>query len=146
MIPVISGPDGTWDLPALPAGDYSVELDLTTVPDGMTPTTDTDTAVTLPVGGHEVVDFGLAEVVDLGSTVWIDTDGDGVVDPEEDGIPNVLVNLYDETGLLIAIAETDVDGYYLFEDLPQVPIWCRLTRIRCLTRYEQRSIVTEVPT
>ncbi|MDX2344228.1 MAG: SdrD B-like domain-containing protein, partial [Acidimicrobiia bacterium] len=118
VIPVVSGPDGTWDLPALPPGDYTVELDLTTVPDGMTPTTGTDEAVTLPVGGHEVVDFGLAEVVDLGSTVWIDTDGDGVVDPDENGIPNVTVSLYDETGLLIAITVTDSDGNYLFEDLP----------------------------
>ncbi len=117
VIEVISGPDGTWDLPILPPGDYTVELDLTTVPDGMTPTTGTDEAVTLPVGGHGVVDFGLAEVLDLGSTVWIDTDGDGVVDPDEEGIPNVLVNLYDENGLLVAIVETDANGNYLFTDL-----------------------------
>jgi hypothetical protein len=114
---VVSGSDGSWDLTQLPPGDYTVELDLTTVPDGMAPTTPTDSAVALPIGGHEVVDFGLAEYVSLGSTVWIDTDGDGVVGPGEQGIPDVLVNLYDMDGLLVAIAETDADGNYLFTDL-----------------------------
>ncbi|MCP4964059.1 MAG: isopeptide-forming domain-containing fimbrial protein [bacterium] len=117
VMTVVSGPDGIWDLPSLPSGDFTVELNLTTVPDDMSPTTGTDESVTLPVGGHEVVDFGLAELVDLGSTVWIDTDGDGLVDPDEQGIPSVMVNLYDEDGLLIAITATNADGEYLFEDL-----------------------------
>lgn len=117
VIRVVTDADGSWQLPTLPPGDYTVELDLATVPDGMVPTTGTDESVTLPVGGHEVVDFGLAEVVNLGSTVWIDTDGDGVIDPDETGIPNVMVNLYDENGLLVAITETDADGNYLFTDL-----------------------------
>ena len=101
----------------LPPGDYTVELDVTTVPDGMSPTTPIDASIALPVGGHEVVDFGLAELVTLGSTVWIDTNGDGVVDPDEEGIAGVLVNLYDMDGELIDIAETDADGNYLFTDL-----------------------------
>jgi LPXTG-motif cell wall-anchored protein len=117
VIAVESGPDGSWDLPTLPPGDYTVELDLATVPPGMSPTTPTDDSVTLPVGGHGVVDFGLAELVNLGSTVWIDTDGDGVVDFDESGIPEVLVNLYNEDGLLVAITETDANGNYLFADL-----------------------------
>jgi hypothetical protein len=114
---VVSGLNGSWNLPTLPPGDYTVALDLTTVPSGMVATTGTDESVTIPAGGHEVVDFGLADVVDVGSMVWIDTNGDGVIDPDESGIPDVLVNLYDEIGLLVAIAETDVDGSYLFTDL-----------------------------
>jgi len=117
VIPVVSDADGAWLLPLLPPGDYTVELDVSTVPDGMSPTTPIDAAVTLPGDGHEVIDFGLAEHVTLGSAVWIDTDDDGVVDPEEEGIPGVLVNLYDLDGVLVDIAETDADGTYLFIDL-----------------------------
>ena len=102
----------------MPPGDYTIELSSTTVPEGMSPTTPVDAAVTLPAGGHEIIDFGLAEFVSLGSTVWIDTDGDGVVDSGERSIPDVLVNLYDENGILVAIAETDANGNYLFTDLP----------------------------
>jgi hypothetical protein len=94
-----------------------VELDLSTVPAGMMPTTATAVAISVTVGGRADIDFGIATVVDVGSTVWVDSDGDGVVDPEEAGIPNVLVNLYDEAGLLVGIAETDANGSYLLTEL-----------------------------
>jgi len=117
VIEVVSGSDGSWNLPSLPPGDYTAELDATTVPNSMSPTTPVAAAVVLPIGGHEVVDFGLAEFVNLGSTVWVDADGDGIVDSGEQGIADVLVNLYDENGVLVAIAETDADGQYLFTDI-----------------------------
>jgi len=117
VIPVVSGPDGTWDLPTLPPGNYTVVLDDTTAPPGMSPTTPTSAAVTLPVGGHEVVDIGLAEVVSLGSVVWVDTDGDGVPDAGEDRIQGVRVNLFDDEGNLVVSAITGPNGTYLFTDL-----------------------------
>jgi len=116
-IPVVTGPDGAWDLPTLPPGDYEVELDDTTIPAGTSPTTPTDVTVALPVGGSEVVDIGVAEFVSLGSIVWIDNDGDGIPDADEPGIHGVIVNLYDAEGNLVASASTDTDGNYLFEDL-----------------------------
>jgi uncharacterized repeat protein (TIGR01451 family)/fimbrial isopeptide formation D2 family protein len=116
MVMVSSG-DGSWALPNLPPGDYTVELDESTVPAGMSPTTPIDAAVTLPVGGTAVVDIGLAEVVTLGSTVWIDLNGDGVPDTDEDGIPGVTVNLLDTDGALVATVVTDAGGNYLFTDL-----------------------------
>jgi LPXTG-motif cell wall-anchored protein len=117
-IPVVTDSDGVWDLPALPPGDYDVELDDTTIPPGMVPTTPTDASVTLPVGGREVVDIGIAEEVSLGSTVWIDLDGDGVPDPDEPGIQGVAVYLYDDEGNLVQVVSTNADGEYLFTGLP----------------------------
>ncbi len=117
VIVMVSGANGSWDLPNLPPGDYTVELDEPTVPTGMSPTTPIDAAVTLPIGGSAVVDIGLAEVVTLGSTVWIDVNGDGVPDTDEDGIPGVTVNLLDIDGGAVAMVVTDADGNYLFTDL-----------------------------
>ncbi len=117
VIEVVSGPDGFWNLPTLPPGDYTVLLDMASVPSGMAPTTPTLAILSLPVGGHEDVNFGLADLADLGSVVWIDANGDGVVDSGESGIPDVLVNLYDELGVLVDIAETGADGNYLFSNL-----------------------------
>ncbi|MGI9528917.1 MAG: SdrD B-like domain-containing protein, partial [Acidimicrobiia bacterium] len=116
-IPVITGPDGSWNLPTLPPGDYDVVLDETTIPPATSPTTATSESVTLPVGGREVVDIGIAEVASLGSTVWIDTDGDGIPDANEQGIAGVRVNLYDVDGNLVDSVVTDADGGYLFTDL-----------------------------
>lgn len=117
VIVMVSGADGSWNLPNLPSGDYTVELDESTVPADMSPTTPIDAAVTLPIGGSAVVDIGLAEVVTLGSTVWIDLNGDGVPDADEDGIPGVSISLLDTDGNVAATVVTDIDGNYLFTDL-----------------------------
>ena len=116
-ISVVTDVVGSWNLPTLPPGDYDVVLDEATIPPGTSPTTATSESVTLPVGGREVVDIGIAEVATLGSTVWIDTDGDGVPDTNEQGIQGVRVNLYDVDGNLVDSAVTDADGGYLFTDL-----------------------------
>ncbi len=63
-----------------------------------------------------------AEVLALGTigdTIYLDADGNGTQDAGENGIPAVDVNLYDETGTLIATVTTDANGNYLFPDLPQ---------------------------
>lgn len=116
-IPVVTGSDGTWNLPKLPPGRYDVELDDTTIPRGTTPTTPTDVSVSVPVGGREVVDIGIAEEVSLGSTVWIDDDGDGTRDAGELGIAGVAVSLYDNLGRLVAGRFTDPDGNCFFTGL-----------------------------
>ena len=117
-IPVVTGADGSWVLPSLPAGAYDVELDDTTTPTGTVPTTATTDAVTLPVGGHGRVDFGIAEPASVGSTVWIDDDGDGLKDPGEEGIAGVVVELLDASDLIVAVATTDAEGGYRFEGIP----------------------------
>lgn len=69
---VTTAADGTYTIPNLPAGTYSVVIDPATVPAGYVSTYDLDgsdltsTTATLAVGEHRTdVDFGLREVADL---------------------------------------------------------------------------------
>ncbi len=63
------------------------------------------------------VDFGFVGELRLGSTVWLDSNGDGDQDAGEPGIAGVEVQLLDDAGNVIATTVTDVDGYYVFENL-----------------------------
>ncbi|SFR12830.1 SdrD B-like domain-containing protein [Poseidonocella sedimentorum] len=53
----------------------------------------------------------------LGDLVWFDVDKDGVQDDDEDGVEGVTVNLL-QAGAVIATATTDINGNYLFDELP----------------------------
>ncbi len=118
VITVVSDTDGRWGLTELPPGIYTVTLDEATIPAGTIPTTPTTETVDLPVGGNDNVDFGVATVVGVGSTVWMDDNGDGVIDPEEERIADVVVELLDGTGTVVATQTTDAAGQYLFDELP----------------------------
>lgn len=55
----------------------------------------------------------------IGDTVWLDLNRDGILDiPTEPGIQGVVVGLKNATGKFIATTTTDVNGQYLFTDLP----------------------------
>ena len=65
----------------------------------------------------------------IGDRVWLDTNGDGVQDPGEPGLANVVVELKDgagnpidsdpnTTGVQPTLATTDMNGNYLFVDVP----------------------------
>jgi hypothetical protein len=54
----------------------------------------------------------------VGDYVWLDENWDGVQDPGEAGIPNVQVQLLNSNGTVIATTVTDINGLYLFSDLP----------------------------
>jgi hypothetical protein len=54
----------------------------------------------------------------IGNFVWIDENGDGLQDAGEPGLPNVLVQLFDGLGNLVATTLTDAHGGYLFSGLP----------------------------
>ena len=122
----------------LPPGDYTVRVDLSSLPPQLAanPTYDFDgnrdsiTPVTLQSGDDERrIDFGYNWNPDdvilgsIGDRVWVDTDSDGVQDPGEIGIPDVVLNLYidDGTGTyttLVATTTTDASGFYIFPNLP----------------------------
>ena len=53
----------------------------------------------------------------IGNYVWLDEDSDGEQDAGESGIANVVVELKNSTGSVIATATTDANGGYLFTDL-----------------------------
>jgi hypothetical protein len=109
-------------------------------PDG-TPLTDDSEAVTGTGRSNETddnsdltVDFGfVSPPLSLGNRVWFDTNNDGAVDGGDDnpvvggtnpGIENVRVELYlasqtPGVDTPIATDDTDPDGYYLFDNLPE---------------------------
>jgi uncharacterized repeat protein (TIGR01451 family) len=89
--------DSTGPPPRLvPAGDYRVTVDTSTLPDGLTNTGDPDggndstSELTLAENAADLdQDFGYQGTQTLGDFVWLDLDGDGVQDTGEPGIPDV---------------------------------------------------------
>ncbi len=53
----------------------------------------------------------------LGDRVWYDTNEDGIQDLGENGVSGVMVNLYSCADVFIESITTDVNGYYMFNDL-----------------------------
>ncbi len=52
--------------------------------------------------------------IEIGNYVWEDTDGDGIQEAGEPGIPGVTVQLFSDSGTLLATTETGPDGNYYF--------------------------------
>jgi len=65
-----------------------------------------------------------AAVSSIGDRVWYDTNGNGTQDAAEPGVSNITVTLYKETApasgiyVVYATTVTDVNGFYLFNNLP----------------------------
>ena len=74
---------------------------------------------------NATIDAGVVQLVAMGDYVWIDVDGDGAQDPDEPPLKGVIVTLYnpdgtratDADGVIVTPAETDVNGYYLIDNL-----------------------------
>ena len=124
---------GAWTLAGLPSGDYTITVDSTTLPHGITtPTRDRDgvgsahtTTLTL-VGGQAVddADFAYTGSGIIGDTIYADTDGSTSPSPGE-GIDGVSVSLtwWGPDGVaslddLITTTVTDQFGNYRFSNLP----------------------------
>jgi hypothetical protein len=54
----------------------------------------------------------------IGNFVWHDLNGNGIQNGGEPGIPGVLVKLYRANGNFVNSTFTDINGFYLFENLP----------------------------
>lgn len=57
-----------------------------------------------------------AAPIEIGNYVWLDPDKDGVQDPNETPIADVLVELLDAGGAVIATTRTDANGQYYFNE------------------------------
>ncbi len=53
----------------------------------------------------------------IGDWVWADANNNGLLEGGEGGIGETIIQLFDNTGNLIATTESNHDGYYLFKDL-----------------------------
>ncbi|MBL7727121.1 MAG: carboxypeptidase regulatory-like domain-containing protein, partial [Dinghuibacter sp.] len=87
------------------------------------PNTFVTNTVTLVSGQNRTdVDAGLKfsqpQTASVGDRVWLDNDADGIQDAGEPGVSNVLVTLYNSAGSPIRSTYTDVNGNYLFTDVP----------------------------
>ncbi len=121
-------PDGMYHLVNVPAGTYTVRVDDSALPGGLTPTYDLDgvatphaAVVTVTSGQTRTdVDFGYQGNASIGDRVWLDNDGDGVQDPGEPGITGVTVQLYDDIGVTLIISTvTGANGHYSFDHLAE---------------------------
>ena len=129
----VTGLDGTYLFDGLPAGEYRVTVDGSTLPGGLQATFDEDggldstSLVELATGDeHRTADFGYVGAGVIGDTVWLDLNGDGVQDPTEPGVPAQPVTLVwaGPDGVIGSADDvtftttTDEHGNYRFDGLP----------------------------
>jgi protocatechuate 3,4-dioxygenase beta subunit len=77
--------------------------------------------ITLAAGAVNLdIDAGIKPGIigSLGDYVWFDTDKDGLQDATEQGVAGVVAKLLNATGVVLAEAVTDGNGYYHFGNLP----------------------------
>ena len=142
---------GMYLVTGLPAGSYSVTVDSSALPAGMTPTFDLDGVLATPdvatmsltPGQNRLdVDFSYTGTSSIGDRVWLDQNGDGIQDPGEPGLPGLTVTLT-WTGAnsltYTTTTTTGLDGAYLFPNLPSGTY--TVTVHRC-PRSTRRSIST----
>ncbi len=61
--------------------------------------------------------YSPSETYTLGDYIWHDSNVNGIQDATEDVFKNVIVQLYDNAGNILATTTTDNNGYYFFTDL-----------------------------
>lgn len=114
----------------LPAGNYVVMVDPTTLPTGVTNTYDPDTTnspvneagLTLAAGDVNLdLDFGYRDTSapnSISGTLWNDANADGILSGESGRFQGVTIVLRDSSGKIIATTTTDASGNYSFTNLP----------------------------
>ena len=138
--------DGKYSFEHLPDGTYSVKV----VKDGAL--TDTDQTgdpdnkldnasepITLdeknPTKGD--VDFGYVPNNTIKGTVYRDDNRDKTIDGDEPGLERVSVQLLDEDGKVLQTLDTDADGNYAFQHLPDGKYTVKVVRSSSIKDYDQ---------
>ncbi len=123
-ITAVTDANGKYLFHRLTPGEYTVELDSSSLPEGLKQTYELDSTfdgsvkVTLsPAQAIDTVDFGYYKLGAIGDYVWKDLNANGIQDPDESGIEGIIVKLYKEDGTLLATTTTDKDGHYRFDKL-----------------------------
>ena len=120
--------NGNYSFGNLPAGEYTVSVNLGSLPSDVRPSGDPDATLdnttTLVLGPSETnndQDFGYTGTGSIGDTVYYDADGNGFQSPGERGLGGVTVTLqgdFDNDGTIEAVTTTtDANGTYLFDNL-----------------------------
>ena len=138
--------DGKYSFEHLPDGTYSVKV----VKDGVL--TDTDQTgdpdnkldnaskpITLdeknPTKGD--VDFGYVPNNTITGTVYRDDNRDKTINGDEPGLERVSVQLLDEDGKVLQTLDTDADGNYAFQHLPDGKYTVKVVRSSSIKDYDQ---------
>ena len=138
--------DGKYSFEHLPDGTYSVKV----VKDGAL--TDTDQTgdpdnkldnasepITLdeknPTKGD--VDFGYVPNNTIKGTVYRDDNRDKTINGDEPGLERVSVQLLDENGKVLQTLDTDADGNYAFQHLPDGKYTVKVVRSSSIKDYDQ---------
>ena len=138
--------DGKYSFEHLPDGTYSVKV----VKDGVL--TDTDQTgdpdnkldnasepITLdeknPTKGD--VDFGYVPNNTITGTVYRDDNRDKMINGDEPGLERVSVQLLDEDGKVLQTLDTDADGNYAFQHLPDGKYTVKVVRSSSIKDYDQ---------
>ena len=138
--------DGKYSFEHLPDGTYSVKV----VKDGAL--TDTDQTgdpdnkldnasepITLdeknPTKGD--VDFGYVPNNTIKGTVYRDDNRDQTINGDEPGLERVSVQLVDENGKVLQTLDTDADGNYAFQHLPDGKYTVKVVRSSSIKDYDQ---------
>ena len=138
--------DGKYSFEHLPDGTYSVKV----VKDGAL--TDTDQTgdpdnkldnasepITLdeknPSKGD--VDFGYVPNNTIKGTVYRDDNRDKTINGDEPGLERVSVQLLDENGKVLQTLDTDADGNYAFQHLPDGKYTVKVVRSSSIKDYDQ---------
>ena len=138
--------DGKYSFEHLPDGTYSAKV----VKDGVLADTDQtgdpdnklDNAsqpITLdeknPTKGD--VDFGYVPNNTITGTVYRDDNRDKMINGDEPGLERVSVQLLDEDGKVLQTLDTDADGTYAFQHLPDGTYTVKVVRSSAIKDYDQ---------
>ena len=138
--------DGKYSFEHLPDGTYSVKV----VKDGVLadadqtgdPDNKLDNAsqpITLdennPTKGD--VDFGYVPNNTIKGTVYRDDNRDKTINGDEPGLERVSVQLLDEDGKVLQTLDTDADGNYAFQHLPDGKYTVKVVRSSSIKDYDQ---------
>lgn len=72
-------------------------------------------------GDYDNLDIGLIRAATIGSRLWLDLNGNGIFTSNEPGLQDIMVELYNESGVLVkttktnALAGQDFVGSYMFK-------------------------------
>ncbi len=126
--------NGNYLFDQLPPGSYMIEVVLPvgyqfSPQDAAAATDATDSDVNITTGRTVVItlnpadddrtwDAGVVPLTSIGDVVWRDDNGDGVQDGGEPGVADVTVRLLNSAGVTLQTTTTDINGNYLFDQLP----------------------------
>ena len=138
--------DGKYSFSKLPAGKYTVkvvkegeltDLEQTEDPDATKDSTSGVVQVNHDNPSVENVNFGYVPNNTITGTVYRDDNRDKTINGDEPGLERVSVQLLDEDGKVLQTLDTDADGNYAFQHLPDGKYTVKVVRSSSIKDYDQ---------